>query len=210
MPPRPHQRIKVQLDHIRSSTRWVAALGLFELFTPIVSSLAPLCHCLGNELGIVPIFFFLVCCLFFCGKDSLCFSSVSYTEASCLYYSYCLEVSDKLHFHCYCCSALTPLWWSLTATLSTPAISTSITYNFSIHIPSTMTIKILSLNTKGPGHPAKRASLWKQATQSNCVVLCIQETCFHAQNPLKSSNKNFNNIFTAGAPGKKGHPCCYQ
>lgn len=66
-----------------------------------------------------------------------------------------------------------------------------------------MPVKILSINAHGLNHPAKRASLWKEADSSQCDVLCIQETHFHHNAPPKCTHISFQHYFYSNMSTKK-------
>lgn len=66
-----------------------------------------------------------------------------------------------------------------------------------------MTITFLTFKAKGPNHPTMSRSLWKEATQNKCDILCVQETHFHNQTMAKCSNPAFPRMFVANADTKK-------
>lgn len=66
-----------------------------------------------------------------------------------------------------------------------------------------MTITFLTMNVRGLNHPAKCRSLWKEATQNNCDILCAQETHFNIHAQPSCSNPKFPHIFFASADTKK-------
>lgn len=66
-----------------------------------------------------------------------------------------------------------------------------------------MTITFLTINAKGLNHPGKRKSLWNEATQHNCDILCAQETHFHNQMMPKCTHPKFPHTFTANTSAKK-------
>ena len=61
-----------------------------------------------------------------------------------------------------------------------------------------MALNFLTLNTKGLNHPAKRRSLWKDALQNKCDILCVQETHFALH-----SHPKFPHLYMANAEVKK-------
>lgn len=58
-----------------------------------------------------------------------------------------------------------------------------------------MSLTIVSLNTKGLNHPAKRSSLWKTALSLKSDVLCVQETHFAQDSSPSCQYKLFPHIF---------------
>lgn len=63
--------------------------------------------------------------------------------------------------------------------------------------------KIISLNTKGLNHPAKRASPWKSAIDLGGNIICVQETHFKSTEAPKCSHRTFPHVFMANSPEKK-------
>lgn len=66
-----------------------------------------------------------------------------------------------------------------------------------------MALNFLTLNAKGLNHLAKHRSLWKEALQHNCDILCIQETHFASKSPPKCTHPKFSFINYANADVKK-------
>lgn len=66
-----------------------------------------------------------------------------------------------------------------------------------------MTITFLTNNAKGLNHPAKRKSLWNEAIQHKCDILCTQETHFHSQKMPRCTHPSFPHVFTASISAKK-------
>lgn len=66
-----------------------------------------------------------------------------------------------------------------------------------------MVIKIISFNVHGLNHPAKRASVWREALKLQADVLCIQETHFSSCNMPCVHHKKFPHTFLASAPTKQ-------
>lgn len=66
-----------------------------------------------------------------------------------------------------------------------------------------MNIKILSINTNGLNHPAKRASLWRTATKLSCQIICAQETHFQADRTPTHTHRDFPTVFTASCDKKR-------
>lgn len=60
-----------------------------------------------------------------------------------------------------------------------------------------MPLTILSLNTNGLNHPAKRHSLWKTAAELHCDILCVQETHLIPHHSSLCKNHQFPHIFHA-------------
>lgn len=65
-----------------------------------------------------------------------------------------------------------------------------------------MTVKFLTINSKGLNHPAKRRSLWREALQWNCDILCTQETHFQSTAPPKCTHPKFPFVYYANADTK--------
>lgn len=66
-----------------------------------------------------------------------------------------------------------------------------------------MVVNILTINSEGLNHPAKQKSLWKEALQQNCDILCVQETHFQSQSPPKCTHPKFPFMYQANADKKK-------
>lgn len=66
-----------------------------------------------------------------------------------------------------------------------------------------MTITCLSINTWGLNHPAKRFSLWKEASKQNADIICIQETHFQLNNAPQCTHKDYPHIYMANTPNSK-------
>lgn len=65
-----------------------------------------------------------------------------------------------------------------------------------------MGVKFISINSNGLNHPAKRKSMWREATSNRADILCVQETHFSAISPPVCSHRSFPHVFTANAPNK--------
>lgn len=65
-----------------------------------------------------------------------------------------------------------------------------------------MAVNFLTINSKGLNHPAKRRSLWNEALQQNCDILCVQEIHFQNQSPPKCAHPKFPYIYYANAEAK--------
>lgn len=58
-----------------------------------------------------------------------------------------------------------------------------------------MGFKIMSINTCGLNHSAKRFCLWHKARNTHAKIECAQETHFNLKATLKSSHKYFPNFY---------------
>lgn len=66
-----------------------------------------------------------------------------------------------------------------------------------------MPFKITSFNVKGHNNPSKRHSLWSNAHNLKCDVLCLQEMHFAHNNAPSFTHKRFPHIYFANAAQKK-------
>lgn len=66
-----------------------------------------------------------------------------------------------------------------------------------------MPINCLSINARGLNHPAKRLSMWKEATTHKADVLCVQETHFQLTKAPSCSHKDYPHVYMACTPEKK-------
>lgn len=73
----------------------------------------------------------------------------------------------------------------------------------SILQPFIMTLNLLTLNVRGLNHPAKRYSLWQEATKAKADIVAIQETHLQQDHTPCCTHNNYPHIFFASAPVKK-------
>lgn len=57
-----------------------------------------------------------------------------------------------------------------------------------------MNLKLLTINTHGLNHPAKRLFLWKEAIASKACIIIVQETLFQASALPKCHHKGLPHI----------------
>lgn len=65
-----------------------------------------------------------------------------------------------------------------------------------------MSLRWMSINIRGLNHPAKRSSLWKTALDSQCDILCVQETHFLQSKPPRCSHRKYPHVYCANSPAK--------